>query len=314
MAMTAPRRRSRLACLVRGSGDVGSAVAHALLCRGMAVAIHDLAAPGYPRRGMAFVDALFDGSARLEGVRARRVDDLRTLRPMALRRESIPVFSGPLQEALEALEADVLVDARMRKRDAPEAQLGMAALTLGLGPGFVAGRTVDLAIETAWGEGLGGIVRDGATLALCGEPRMVLGHSRTRFVYAPAPGRMQSDRRIGEALAQGEEIARLDGRALQAPFAGVLVGLTRPGVVVREGAKVIEVDPRGERALAFGIGTRPRAIAAGVLRAIETAFARESPDPGAGRATHGPARHRAGSRIHNPAAWPGAATRAEGPP
>lgn len=260
------------ACLVRGSGDIGSAVAHALKARGLPVAIHDVPTPAYPRRGMAYVDALFDGAALLECVPARRVEDTLTLRAMAFRGRAIPVFAGRLEEALEALGADVLVDARMRKREALEVQVGLAALTLGLGPGFVTGHNVDFAIETAWGEMLGAVIGHGATLPLCGDPRMILGHSRARFIYARSAGHIHSERGIGEPVRRGEEIAWLAGSVLRAPFDGVLVGLTRPGVAVREGAKVVEVDPRGERALAFGIGERGRTIAQGVLRAISTAF------------------------------------------
>ena len=265
-------RRSHPTCLVRGSGDIGSAVAHALFRGGFAVALHDVPSPAYPRRGMAFIDALFDGGALLEGVPARHVADTEVLRMMALRGSAVPAFCGTLEQAVAALDADVIVDARMRKREAPEVQLGLAALTLGLGPGFVAGRTVDLAVETAWGEMLGAVIGHGAPAPLCGEPRMILGHSRARFVYAPVGGRIESRHRIGDEVVKGDEVARIGSTPLHAPLTGVLVGLTRPGVAVREGAKVVEVDPRGERRLAFGIGERGRTIAAGVLRAVESAF------------------------------------------
>jgi xanthine dehydrogenase accessory factor len=49
--------------LVRGAGDVGSAVAAVLFRAGYAVALHDEPAPVAPRRGMAFADAVFDGAA-----------------------------------------------------------------------------------------------------------------------------------------------------------------------------------------------------------------------------------------------------------
>jgi hypothetical protein len=57
--------------LVRGSGDVGSAVAHLLFTEGYAVLIHDSAQPTATRRKMSFCDAVFDGSAILAGVQAR---------------------------------------------------------------------------------------------------------------------------------------------------------------------------------------------------------------------------------------------------
>jgi 2-polyprenyl-6-methoxyphenol hydroxylase-like FAD-dependent oxidoreductase len=44
--------------LVRGAGDVGSAVATVLFRAGYAVALHDEPAPAAPRRGMAFADAV----------------------------------------------------------------------------------------------------------------------------------------------------------------------------------------------------------------------------------------------------------------
>ena len=49
---------------------------------------------------------------------------------------------------------------------------------------------------------------------------------------------------------------------------GVLRGIVHHEVVVEAGTKLIEVDPRHE-SQCFGLGERPRAIAAGVLRAIE---------------------------------------------
>ena len=60
--------------LVRGVGDVGSAVAAVLFRAGYAVALHDAPAPAAPRRGMAFADAVFDGAAVLDGLTALRVD------------------------------------------------------------------------------------------------------------------------------------------------------------------------------------------------------------------------------------------------
>ena len=54
--------------LVRGLGDVGSAVAHALHESGFAAVLHDLPRPSHARRGMSFADALFEGVETLAGV------------------------------------------------------------------------------------------------------------------------------------------------------------------------------------------------------------------------------------------------------
>jgi len=64
--MTGDRERWRV--VVRGSGDVGSAVAHRLFGAGFAVILHDGPEPTTSRRTMAFTDAVFDGRAVLVGI------------------------------------------------------------------------------------------------------------------------------------------------------------------------------------------------------------------------------------------------------
>jgi xanthine dehydrogenase accessory factor len=138
--------RERAPVLVRGIGDVGSAVAVALLRAGYAVALHDEPEPTTPRRGMAFVDAVFDGSAGLDGIAAQRVENTAELRSGFDAATAIPVATWSFSEFLQAVPWSAIIDARMRKRATPERQRGSAPLTIGLGPNFVAGDNVDLAI------------------------------------------------------------------------------------------------------------------------------------------------------------------------
>jgi xanthine dehydrogenase accessory factor len=253
---------------VRGAGDVGSAVAVLLFRASYAVALHDEPAPVAPRRGMAFIDAIFDGQCLLDGVAAHRIDQAHGLAP-ALERKIVPVTTIPFQQALSARRWAVLVDARLRKRTVPEAQRGLAPLTIGLGPNFVAGQNVDLAIETSWGDMLGAIIRSGPTLPFLGEPHSLGGLGRERFVYAPAAGVFTTITKIGACVGAGDTVAKIGNVALRAPLTGIVRGLTRSGVEVAAATKVIEIDPRGEPSAAFGLGERPRRIAQGVCRAIE---------------------------------------------
>jgi len=254
--------------LIRGSGDVGSAIAHVLLGAGYGVVIHEVDRPTAPRRGMAFADAVFDGSAELEGVRARLVNEIVGLGPSVAERKEVCVTTAGLGFVLAALAPAVLVDARMRKREEPESQLDLAPLTIGLGPNFVAGETTHLAIETQWGDALGALVTAGQTRALAGEPRSFDGHARDRFVYAPAAGLLRTSAAIGDRVRAGDVVATIDDVQLTAPLEGILRGLTHDGVPVTRGLKVLEVDPRGDVAAAIGVGARPRRIAEGVLAAI----------------------------------------------
>jgi xanthine dehydrogenase accessory factor len=260
-----------LVVLVRGSGDVGSAVAHRLFRAGHQVVIHDVALPAAPRRGMAFTDAIFDGECVLEQVEACRVDDLDALARVLPDGDRVPVTTLEIESVLGSVRPDVLVDARMRKRANPESQIGLAPLTIGLGPNFVAGETTDLAIETQWGDHLGAVLTNGATRPLAGEPRAFDGHARDRFVYAPTSGVLHTDAAIGQRVRRDEAVAAIGSEQLRAPLDGLLRGLTHDGVPVEEGAKVVEVDPRGEMKAVIGIGPRPRRIAEGVEAALGVA-------------------------------------------
>ena len=256
--------------LVRGVGDVGSAVAAVLFHAGYTVALHDDPAPAAPRRGMAFAGAVFDGMARLDGLTALRIDSSAQLRNALAAREVMPVTVVPFSQMLEAANWSAMIDARMRKRAVPERQREMAPLTIDLGPNFVAGETVDLAIETMWGERLGAIIEVGSTLPLAGKPRPIGGVGRARFVYAPVSGRLETSARIGDRVEEGAVIrndwrdraARADRGSASGPDAERRRG--------RHSHEVIEVDPRGDAA-AFGLGERPRRIAEGVLKALAKA-------------------------------------------
>jgi len=265
--------------VVRGTGDVGSAVAYLLHQAGHSVVMHDTAAPSHSRRRMAFVDALYEGKAELLGVLAKRARTLLDLGYMIQCRRAVPVIDEPLECVVATVHPEVLVDARMRKREQPPKQRGLAPLTVGLGPNFEAGANVDVAIETAWGDDLGAVVWQGRTRDLSGEPQPIAGHARDRYVYAPAAGIFTTSMSVGDSVVRGQEVARIGDLALTAPLSGYLRGLTHHGAPVREGTKIIEVDPRDNRDGVSGLAERPRRIAEGVLKAIE--MNRTSPDASA---------------------------------
>ncbi len=235
---------------------------------GYALVIHDSPAPTTTRRGMAFADAVFDGAVAVEGVTARLASDEAMLRRMLNDQAEIPVVTWEFGRLLAQLSPAVLVDARMRKHSVPEVERGLAELTIGLGPNFIAGKTTDLVIETSWGERLGDIVREGSATPLAGEPRAISGFGRERFVYASKPGVFHTCLNIGDLVECAQEIARIGDSPLFAPLSGMVRGVTRDGVPVSIGKKVIEIDPRGAAAVTRGLGERPRRIAAGVLKAV----------------------------------------------
>lgn len=126
-------------------------MAHRLFGAGYGVVIHDESKPTVTRRKMAFVDAIFDGSTALDGIEAHFIKRLYLLRGVLVAHQFIPVVVKDPQELMRILHPQILVDARMRKHMQPENQRGLAEFTIGLGPNFIAGETVDVAIETNWG-------------------------------------------------------------------------------------------------------------------------------------------------------------------
>ncbi|CAG0987301.1 hypothetical protein ANAEL_02093 [Anaerolineales bacterium] len=262
------RTKLDLRILVRGANDVGSAVAHRLFNKGYSVVIHEIPQPTTARRRMSFTDAVFDGSAMLDGFEAQLLQRLYLLRGILASHAVIPVWIKDFYELKDTLHPQILVDARMRKHAQPEVQRSLAPLTIGLGPNFIAGETVHLAIETGWNS-LGKIVAHGETKPLEGEPREIEGHARDRYVYAPRAGNFHTALQIGDIVQKDEEVARIDSTPLHAPITGTLRGLTRDNIFVPQKTKVIEVDPRSEGAQISGIGERPAKIAEGVLTAIQ---------------------------------------------
>ena len=253
--------------LVRGIGDVGSAVAHALHREGFRVVIHDVPLPAWTRRGMAYTDAVFDGEALLDRVRAVRVYELAAIERV-LADAAIAVSVHDFQTLRRAFAPDILVDARMRKRQRPGRQIDLARFTIGLGPNFIAQATTHVVIETAWGDAMGAVITAGTAERHAGEPRIIGGYGIERVVHAPVAGVFASDLAIGDTVGAGQIVARMGLTSLAAPLPGRLRGLTRSGVPVARGTKVIEIDPRGEDAVFSGIGERPARIADGVVRAI----------------------------------------------
>jgi xanthine dehydrogenase accessory factor len=253
--------------LVLGGGDVGSAVAHRLFTAGLQVLISERAASAHARRGMAFTDALFDGSTVLEGIEARRQHDIAGVIACWNMARHVPIVTLPEPELLAQLDFDVIVEATMRRQAEPADLRAIAAMGIGLGPGHVPGHNCHVAIETQWGDDMGRVLRDRPAAVRSGGPRALDGVTRERFVAAAHSGTWRTQATLGQHVAAGEILGEIGHETVRAPISGTLRGLARDGVQVREGQRVIEVDPRVVPEV-HGLGERPRAIAFGVAEAL----------------------------------------------
>lgn len=253
---------------IKGAGDIGSAVAHRMRGAGLRPVLREGPSPVAARRKMAFAPAVFEGEAELEGMRGIRCGSLPAALECLEQFGCIPVLVGAADEFIAPETPLVMVDARMRKKLQPPAQLEEAPLVIGIGPGFVAGRQVHAAVESNWGETLGSVIWEGAALDYTGQHRVVEGHGEERYVYAPRAGRFTTEADILEVVEAGQVVGRVDGAPLAAPIGGILKGLAHHGIPVVAGAKLVEVEPRAEARYCIGIAERQGKIAEGVLQAI----------------------------------------------
>lgn len=258
--------------IVKSAHDIGSAVAHRLHRAGRAALLLEDPAPGATRRLMCFAGAVHEGRAELQGVAAVRCHTVEEALDVLQFGEAIPLLTGdlaaPLAQSL-SLPVHVLVDARMRKRAVPPVQIGEAPLTLGIGPGFHAGKQVHVVIESNWGDNLGRVIREGSSEAYTGKHRVVEGLGAQRYLYAPRAGVFQQTLELLAPVREGQEVGRVDETPLLSEAAGILRGIAWTGLRVEAGAKLAEIDPTGDPANCRGIGERPARIAEGVLEAIE---------------------------------------------
>jgi len=252
--------------VMKGAGDVATGIAHRLYMAGFTrLVMTEISEPLSVRRTVSFSEAVYEGEAEVEGVKAVLVD-----RPEQLGevwdRGDVAVTVDPGWKIVETLKPDIVIDAIMAKRN-----LGTrkeeAALVIGIGPGFAAPTDVHVVVETKRGHDLGRTIYDGSAEPYTGVPGIVAGHGVERVLRSPAAGRVKHVKAIGDEVKKDDIILYVGDAPVPGPFDGVLRGLIREiDVAARE--KVGDVDPRMIREYCYTISDKARAIGGGVLEAI----------------------------------------------
>lgn len=253
--------------MVAGAGELGSAVCHRLKRSGFDVIATDIEKPRCIRRRVCFAVALSSGRMEVEGIVAERAASPSEAADI-LGRGSIAIIAGDYRTLLDSLGARVLVDATLRKGNSDNIA-GLAPLTIGLGPGFVAGETSDVVIETNRGHDLGRVIDRGTAEPNTGVPGEILGMTGERVVRAPADGLFGGGVALGSLVYKGDVLGAIDNSVeVRAPISGALRGLMADGIAVHKGQKIGDVDPRGAEIDVNTISDKGRAVAGGVLEAI----------------------------------------------
>ena len=131
--------------IIRGGGDLASGTIHRLYRCGYRLLVLECEKPTAIRRMVSFCEAVYDGQSSVEGVLCRKVDSVEECEAVWKAGE-IPLMADTEGTVLKKYRPAALIDAILAKKNLGTTR-EMADLTVGLGPGFVAGEDVDYVVE-----------------------------------------------------------------------------------------------------------------------------------------------------------------------
>lgn len=257
--------------IIRGAGELATGIAHRLHNTGYKILLLEKQYPSAIRRNIVFSEAIYDGEATVERTTCYRADSLKEAEKL-LKDNKITIMIDPEAECLKKLKPEVLVDAIYAKRNMGTTK-DMAPLTIGIGPGFVAGKDVTCVIETTRGHNLGRIIHEGIATPEkeTAEARALMQASHS--INSPCDGHLEAGHPTAYLISKNETIGRLimDGGhvfEIKAPVGGVLRGMLHDNCPVRTGLKIAEIDPSTKPANCMSISAKSRCISGSVLESI----------------------------------------------
>lgn len=252
--------------LIRGGGDLATGVAHRLYQAGFRLLITEQEQPTVIRRSVAFANAVYEGTMKVEGVTAAHIKQVEEAE-ICWKQKQIPVVVGDAAVLCRHLKVNALVDATLSKRNTG-IRRNLAPIVIGIGPGFEAGVDVDAVVESQRGHLLGRVIYEGKAQPNTGIPGIIAGVGRERLIQSPAAGVFKAEAAIGDVVKAGQRVASVDKKPVTASIDGLLRGLLADGLTVTEGFKIGDVDPRIQPEFCRLISDKARAIGGGVLEAI----------------------------------------------
>ncbi|WP_330392642.1 selenium-dependent molybdenum cofactor biosynthesis protein YqeB [Geosporobacter subterraneus] len=252
--------------IIKGAGDLATAVGHKLFRSGFSVIMTEVSQPTCVRRQVSFASAIYEKTWSVEGITAEAGESLEETMQI-LGKGRIPIIIDPQCSIQVSLQAPYLVDAILAKKNTGTKKED-AQVVIGLGPGFTAGEDVDIVVETNRGHNLGRIYFEGSAEADTGIPGDIDGYTQERVLRAPQEGFIRHMKNIGDRVSVSEVISFVGEQPVQAGIEGLIRGLIHEGIYVKSGMKIGDVDPRGNFEYVNSISDKARNIAGGVLEAI----------------------------------------------
>ena len=200
--------RKKQLIIVRGGGDIATGTIHRLHRCGYPVMVLETGYPSAIRRQVAFSEAVYDGTSQVEGTVCVRVKDFGEAKKV-LKEGDVPLMVDPDCQVLKEVRPWALVDAILAKKNLGSNRQ-MADKTIALGPGFYAGRDVDLVVETMRGHNLGRLIGNGEAQANTGVPGVIAGYGKERVIHSPAGGILLDKVHIGDKVKKGDVLIQAD--------------------------------------------------------------------------------------------------------
>jgi len=269
--------------LIRGAGELASATAFHLYRQGFeSILMLERRYPKAIRRYVCFSEAILDGTTKVQGVRGRFVRNVEEVEE-ANRSGDIAVAALALEDVLPSWQPQIFIEAAMLRKNWG-LKRGIAPVVIALGPGYVARKDCDAVVDTVRGPEVGAVLEDTGEALRDSPPARIMGYSGERAVKAVRDGIFFTQQKIGAQIERGERIGTVvsvygmeDFRQgvpvdasypVKARISGVLRGLLRDGVPVKNGDRIADIDPRGNTDDLDHISDKSMRVADGVLEAV----------------------------------------------
>lgn len=252
--------------IFRGGGDVATGSIQKVHRAGFKVLILEKDKPLCIRRYVAAASAMFSGQSKIEDISVKRVYSLEEIN-QCFDENIIPIIEDESGKYIEELKPFAVVDGILAKKNLGTNK-NMAPITIALGPGFVAGKDVDVVIETNRGHDLARLIFEGEAEKNTGNPGNIQGFTTERILRASDDGEIKVIKDIGDVVKKDEIVASVNGKAIKAGLDGMVRGMIGDKTFVTKGLKIGDVDPRIKKTNAITISDKARAIGGATLEAI----------------------------------------------
>lgn len=269
--------------LIRGAGELASGTAQHLYSQGFVnILMLERRYPKAVRRQVCYSEAILDGTQTIQGVRGRYVRNV-VETVQANEEGDIAVAALALEDVLHEWQPKIFIEAAMLRKNWG-LKAGIAPVVIALGPGYVVRKDCDAVIDTVRGPQVGAVLEDTGQRLRDEPPAQILGYAGERSVKAVRDGIFFTHHKIGDEVGQGERIGTVvsvygvedfrQGVPVDASYpvtariAGVLRGLLRDGVPVKNGDRIADIDPRGQTDDLDKISDKAHRVAEGVHEAL----------------------------------------------